>query len=194
VSTLNRVVWIIVGVLLFAAGVMGVLANRGALPGVNRDNAVITTSMDGRWHTWAGWAAAGVIIVGLVVAVLGLLLLRAQFLRRGGATIPDLTKSTSDDSTHEVGRTRVNTGTLNNALTRDLLGNRSVRRAAVRLTGEPTKPDLRVHLAVTPEADIGQLRHHVDRAVQRFSTTSGLRPNVAEVVVKMSGGQRERVH
>ena len=191
-NTVNRVVWIIIGVLLVAAGVAGVLAQVGALPGVNRNGAVIPTSMDARWRSWDGWATAAVIIAGLVVAVLGLLLLRAQFLRRGGAPMPDLTTTTSDASTHEVGRTRVTTSTLNHALTRDLLGNRSVRRAAVRLTGE--KPDLRVQLAVTPDADIGELRHHVDDAVGRFSTTSGLHPNVAEVVVRMSGAQRERVH
>ncbi|MDT5025086.1 MAG: hypothetical protein QOE61_1512 [Micromonosporaceae bacterium] len=188
----NRVVWITIGVLLVAAGVAGVLANVGALPGVNRNGAVISTSMDARWRSWNGWATAAVIIVGLVVAVLGLLLLRAQFLRRGGAPMPDLIKTTTDASTHEAGRTRVTTSTLNQALTRDLLGNRSVRRAAVRLTGE--KPDLRVQLAVTPDADIGELRDHVDHAVRRFSTTSGLHPDVAEVVVRMSGGQRERVH
>lgn len=193
-TTINRVVWIIVGVLLAAAGVVGVLANLGVLPGVDRGRAVITAAMDERWRSWGSWASAALIVAGLIVAILGLLLLRAQFRHRGGAAMPDLSKSTSDTAARQVGRTRVATNTLNGALTRDLLGNATVRRAGVRLTGERGAPDLRVHLAVTPDADIAELRRHVDRAVRRFGTTSGLRPNVAEVLVKVSSAPRERVH
>ena len=197
-ATVNRVVWIIVGVLLTAAGLAGVLANRGALPGVDRDASVLTPSMDERWRSWGGWATGALIAAGLVLAILGLLLLQAQLPRRGSAAMPDLAKSTPVSSTSDTsvraGHTWVSTNTLNQALARDLLGKASVRRAGVRLTGAPTKPELRVRLAVTPDANIDELRRHVEHAVRRFSTTSGLRPQLAEVFVRMSAGPRERVH
>jgi hypothetical protein len=199
VNTFNRVLWIVVGTLLTAAGVVGVLANVGVMPGLNRDRDVITSSMDDRWRSWGGWATAVTIIVGLVIAILGVLLLRVQFLRRGGASMANLTRpgllpSTSDESVREAGRTRVAVSTLNDALTRDLRGDGHIRWAAVRLSGEPRRPQLRMRLGVTPDADLAELRRHVDRAVRRFSTTSGLRPDIAEVTVKMSGQARQRAH
>jgi hypothetical protein len=200
VTTFNRVLWILIGALLTAAGVFGVLSSVGAISVLNRNRELITPSMDEHWRSWGGWATAVTIIVGLVLAILGVLLLRAQFLRRGGSTMANLSRSgtlpgaTPDDGVREAGRTRVSASTLNHALTRDLLTDGRVRRAAVRLTGEPSKPNLRVQLAVTPDADISDLRRLVDNAVQRFSMTSGLHPNLAEVEVKVTSGQPERVH
>jgi hypothetical protein len=197
VTTFNRVLWIVIGALLTAAGLVGVLGYAGVMPGLNRNRDLITANMDAQWRSWGGWAMGVTIAVGLVIAVLGVLLLRVQFLRRGGASMANLTRPaavfTSGDPLREAGRTRVATNTLNQALTRDLQGDGSVRRAAVRLTGEPRSPSLRMRLAVTPDADISELRHHVDRAVQRFAKTSGLRPNVEEVVVKMTTGAQHRV-
>ena len=137
--------------------------------------------------------------MGLVIAILGVLLLRAQFLRRGGAAMANLTRpgfltpSTSDGSARAAGQTRVATSTLNDALTRDLRDDGHIRWAAVRLSGEPRRPQLRMRLGVTPDADIAELRRHVDRAVQRFSVTSGLRPDIAEVTVKMAARGQQRV-
>jgi hypothetical protein len=199
-TTFNRVLWISIGALLTAAGVIGTLASVGVLPFLNRDRDVITPGMDERWRSWGSWAMAITIVVGFLLAVLGVLLLKAQFFRRGGSTMANLARTDPVDG-HEpdhkartAGRTRISASTLNHALTRDLQADGRVRRAAVRLTGAPGKPNLRVQLAVTPDAEVSELRGLVDRAVQRFSVTSGLRPNIAEVLVKVGSGTAERVH
>jgi hypothetical protein len=199
VTAFNRTLWIIIGAVLTAAGVVGVLARFNVMPGIPRSHALITPGMDAQWRSWDPWATAGVIVAGVLAAVAGVLLLRAQFRRRGGRSMPNINRlgtvpADTSDGVREAGRTRVATSTLRQALTTDLQADVRVRRAAVRLTGAPSRPDLHVQLAVTPDADVTELRRHVDRAMRRFSTTSGLDPSLAEVVVRVSSNQRERVH
>lgn len=195
----NRVLWIILGAVLTAAGVVGILARLNVMPGLRRDHGLITPSMDAKWNSWGQWATAGVMVAGVILAVLGVLLFRAQVRHHNGRTMPDLRrsvraeKSTPEGTRYEGGRTRVATSVLNRAFTRDLQRDIRVRRAAVRLTGARSQPDVRVQLAVAPDADVVALRDHVDRALVRFNATSGLSPTLAEVVVKMSTA-RPRVH
>ena len=83
---------------------------------------------------------------------------------------------------------------LHHALTHDLETDRHVRRAAVRITGDPAHPQLYVRFAATADADVAGLAHAFDRALARFTRTTGLRPEVADVIVTMPDRQRERVH
>jgi hypothetical protein len=68
-----------------------------------------------------------------------------------------------------------------------------VRHATVLLTGDRDYPEVELRLAVTPDADMGDLGHHVDRAMVRFRRTSGLRPEVADVIVQIADRARQRV-
>jgi hypothetical protein len=83
---------------------------------------------------------------------------------------------------------------LHHALTNDLESDRHVRRAAVRITGKSAHPQLYVRLAATADADVAGLAQAFDRAVARFTRTTGLRPEVADVIVTMPDRERERVH
>ena len=47
---------------------------------------------------------------------------------------------------------------------------------------------------MTPEADIGSVREHVDSALSRFEATSGWRPDLAEVTVAVPAKEPQRVH
>ncbi len=197
-TAFNRVLWLLVGAVLTAAGLVGVLARFNVMPGLPRDRALITPGMNATWNSWGHWATTGVIVAGALLVLLGALLFWAETSQRGGRSMPDLsraassTSSTSDGGRCERGFTQVSTTTLNQAFSRDLQGDVRVRQAAVRLTGAPSGPDLRLRLAVTPDADVVELRHHVDRALRRFQATSGLKPYLAEVLVKMPTG-RQRV-
>jgi hypothetical protein len=92
------------------------------------------------------------------------------------------------------GRTRVSSGALQQSLVRDLRANRQVRRVAVRLVGDREHPEALVRLSVTADADVTGLRSHVDSALDRFATTSGVRPRVRDVVVTMADQPPARVH
>jgi hypothetical protein len=185
----NRILWIVIGVLLTAAGVFGVLANLGRLPGLDRDRMLLSAGVAQRWHTWGGWATGAVVLAGLIVALLGFLLLRAQLRGRGGAPMPDLRLGPDG-----AGHTRVSHQALQHALTRDLLGSQYVNKAAVRLVGDSDKPDVLVRLAVGPDTDITRLHAHVSGALDRFETTSGVRPHLRDVVVAMADQQPARIH
>lgn len=190
-NTANRALWLVVGLILLAVGVLGTLASLGRL-GVDRDMPVLAPAAISRWRDWGGSAPAVTIAAGLVVALLGLLLLQAQLRRHGGPDLPDLLVA-PEAPAPEPGRTVVAATALDQALSRDLQAHRRVRRAAVHLIGKPQRPELRVRLAVTPDADLAELRTHLDHALLRLASTSGLRPDRGEVVVSMGGQHSGRV-
>jgi len=206
VNTGNRLLWIAIGAVLTAAGVLGALVSRGVL--ISSQRTVLGPEVSRRWHDWEGWAFAAVIVGGLLVAVLGFLLLRAQLRGRGGPPMADVVLFNhpprlapvewKDDVAFREpfvpGRIRITTNALQHALTRDLATHATVRRAAVRLVGDRDHPEALVRLNVTADADVARLRSHVDSVLDRFAATSGLRPAVHDVVVTMADQPPARVH
>jgi hypothetical protein len=199
VNTGNRVLWIAIGAILTAAGVIGTLASLGRISWLGRDRTLLGPEAVRRWNTWYPWAVAVVIVAGFILVLLGFLLLRAQLRGRGGAPMPDLVSRTvspapdmgADDAGR--GRVRVSSSALEQSLVRDLRGNRQVRRVAVRLVGDRGHPEALVRLSVTADADVTGLRSHVDSALDRFAATSGVRPRVRDVVVAMADQAPARV-
>jgi hypothetical protein len=195
-NTGNRVLWSIIGALLFAAGVVGVLASQVEISNVDRQQPLLTTELIDWWNAHSGLAAGLTIAGGLLAAFLGFLLLRAQLRGRGGAPMRDLAfgaRETDASEGIDTGRTKVASSALHHALERDLATDRNVRRAAVRLTGPSEHPELLVRLAVTPDADIARVAGHLEGAVQRFTTTSGVTPDLSDVLVRIPAVAPQRV-
>jgi len=204
----NRVLWITVGAVLTAAGVLGVLASQDWLFSGTSSRTVSGPEVARRWHDWHNYAVAVFIVGGLLLAVLGFLLLRAQLRGRGGAPMADLVLSVrrpvpapeerEDDVLSAYpfvpGRIRISSDALEQALTRDLRADYQVRRAAVRLVGDRQRPEAFVRLSVTADADVARLRSHVDSALDRFAATSGVRPTVHDVILSMPAEPPARVH
>jgi len=216
-NTGNRVLWITIGLVLTAVGALGALASLNRLPFVASDRLLLGADAARNWHSWGGWAPLLTIVGGLLVALLGFLLLRAQVRGRGGAPMADLVLPTPEPTVLTVGapadtvelaaveggqsfveavpgRTQVASKALNHALTRDLQSDRHVRRAAVRLVGDRARPEVLVRLAVSADADVSRLRSHVDGALDRFAVTSGVRPHLHDVIVSMAEQSTARVH
>ena len=192
-TTANRVLWSLVGVLLLAAGTLLALASLGLL-GVDRTDLLVIADVGERWRAAGVWAPATTIVVGLAVAVAGGLLVRAEVRHRGGRSLPDLVSA--DDRRppdHPSGRLRVATAALDRALARDISTHAHVRRAAVTLTGTPAEPRIAVRLAVTAQADIAELQAHLDAALTRFAATCHLRPEVTDVIVSLDASPPARV-
>ncbi|GAA1742351.1 hypothetical protein [Luedemannella helvata] len=86
----NRALWIVVSLLLIGLGVLGVLAHYGRLPGTDPSLPLLSPDVRDWWNSWDVWATVAAVAVGLILAVLGVMLMRAQLRRRGRADMPDL--------------------------------------------------------------------------------------------------------
>jgi hypothetical protein len=83
------------------------------------------------------------------------------------------------------GATVVGSGTLEKALSRDLVHSGPLTGATAYLTGDPARPTLRLWLAAAPDADLGHVKDTVDGALHRFAATSGVSPEIAEIDVRI---------
>jgi hypothetical protein len=186
---MNRLLWTIIGAVLLAGGLLGLLAGFSVLPTVGSQQTLLTPAMIDAWNRNRTLALTITIVAGAGLALLGILLLRAMLRRRGGALMRDIyieqPKADEFAPEHLHGSTEVASKALHDAFQEDLETDRQVRRAAVRLTGPTDHPQLLVRLAVTPDADIARLAGHLDQAVDRFATTSGVRPHISDVLVRM---------
>lgn len=187
----NRLLWTVVGLVLLLGGIALALASRGQL-GADRSSPLISTATRQRWNAWHSWIPWVAIAVALIVALLGLLLLRAELHGRGGRALPDRVFEPTPDGSR--GETVVSSSALSQALSADLQNHPGVSRAGVHLTGRPGRPEAYLRLAVTPEADVGDIRGYVDSALARFADTSGWRPELAEVTVRLADQPPPRVH
>jgi hypothetical protein len=175
-----------VGLVLLLGGLALAAASLGWLS-VDRTTTLVPQALQRRWPGWGWWAYGVTIGVSVVVAILGLLMLRAELRRRERAQLPDAVLL------RPTGRLSVSMSALSQALSRDLRNHPDVRRAAVNLTGRVRRPEAYLRLTVSPVADVGDVRSHVDAALTRFETTSGWRPEVREVSVGLAGSEPRRV-
>jgi hypothetical protein len=189
-DTANRVLWIAVGLLLSAAGAAGIVAHLGRMPGVSPRDVLLGDELLVWWHSGDPWNRYAVIALGLLVAVLGLWLFARQFHIRGAATMPDVQLRERDA---QGGGTRVRSAGLVRALERDLASSATVVNADAKLTGPHSRASAWIRLDLAPESDVAQVREHVDRSLERFTTTSGMQPHRVDVTVRPSARAASRV-
>jgi hypothetical protein len=188
---MNRVLWAVIGLVLLGGGVLGLLAGGLTSFVQDRQRTILSAEMVSTWNRHETLATILTIVGGLLLALLGGLLLRAQLRRRGPAPIDDRyvqlppQPCSGKPTPTNVGSTEVASEALNRALKLDIERDRQVRRAGVQLAGPIAQPRLRLRLAVTPDADIARLAHHLDETMQRFTATSGIRPELSDVVVRI---------
>lgn len=184
----NRALWIIIGFLLAAAGGFGILAHLGRLPFPAADEPLLSRRLTDLWQRGDPWNLAVVIAVGLLAAVLGLVLLRREFRRRGATRIDDLTHP------GEHGSTVVRASGLIHGLERDVARGPGIGKVAATITGRAETPRVWLRVALAPGARLEPAREHVDAALRRLTTTSGLDPTAVDVTVLPTGKSAARVH
>lgn len=190
-DTFNRVQWAVLAALLTALGVLGSLASLGALPGTDTESPLLWSALLRRWREHgdvAPWSLAG---VGLGLAGLGLLLIRAQLRHQGAAPLADLTL---DQDPGRPGVTRVSAAALDRALERDLTTLPEITRASVQLIGDPGHLGVRVRIHVRPDTDLDRLGTDLDTRLGRFTATSGLEPEDVTVAIAIEPKAVARVH
>ncbi|MGY0234170.1 hypothetical protein [Longispora urticae] len=219
--TANRVLWTAVGLGLTAAGAAGLAAHTGRLGALDPDHPLLGDRILDLWRRHTSWGLAIVIAAGVLLALCGLWLLRAQLRRRAARPLHDLVLrghqgrrdfAALDVQVHRPpagpgphaptegltaaqlpGRTTANSKALAHALRRDLVTGRHVTAASVALTGDAPEPDIWIRLDTAPDTLLTEVRAHVDASLERFRATTGLRPRKLDVTVRPSHTTPARV-
>ncbi|MBB5874221.1 hypothetical protein F4553_007655 [Allocatelliglobosispora scoriae] len=185
-NTGNRVLWILIGLVLTAVGVLGALISLDRLPRTYPDQPLLWPGLLEQWRARQGWATAAVVALGLVAAVLGFWLLRVQLRPQGKRHLPDLVFGepaqhrpdaapvAAEPTAAAAGVTEVRYRAIADSLAADLRRQQSVHKASVLLTGHAEAPELRLNLTARPGTDLATLRRGVDTALVRFTTTTGI--------------------
>jgi hypothetical protein len=192
----NRVLFTVLAVLLVLIGAAGTLASFGWLPRVDEATHLLPHAVRTGWHDWGTTAWLVLAAAGLVAAILGFLLLRAQLLPRLGRPMPDLlltdqARNRTDDTS--PGRTRVRASALVHGIEKDLARHPKVRRVSVGLGGDAADPLVNARLVLAAGCDVAHLQSYVTESLSRFATTTGLNPTEIRVVLTLTDREHHRV-
>lgn len=189
-DTANRILWMIIGVLLLAAGVLLLLVHLGQVPGITPDTRLLSTGMVEWWHRADTWNLGVLIAIGVVLLLLGLWLFTRQFRFRVAASLANL-QTRGEDPVRW--RTHVKSSALIGALERDLVDGSRVVAARVVMTGHSPNPEAWVRLDLAPGVVLADVRDRVDKALDRFAVTTDMRPDKLDVTVRPSRRSGSRV-
>ncbi|GAB3977868.1 hypothetical protein V1634_13395 [Plantactinospora veratri] len=194
-----RVLWTVVGLVLTAVGVVGLIASLGHLAGVDNGAPLLWSGLLRTWRGIDPWGLVILGVLGLLFAWLGSRLLgRVLRARRypvlGDLDLRSVTGRTAAAGPALPGATRVRGTRLARGLERDLARDPQVRRASVTLAGTAPRPELWIELQLNSRAGLTTVRDHVTTAVERFRTTSGLAPRRLEVTARIDAASPVRVH
>lgn len=152
---LNRLWLTILGLLVLAAGVYGFLRSYGAFGRRRRTGPILDPQLQrfvADHRSWFWWAAAGVCVL---IALLALLWLRAQFRtpRPGNQTLM---------RGDERGAVRVNGGAAADALAADVSTYLGVEGAQARISGDPLAPTVYLRVNMADTGDPASLRRRIE--------------------------------
>jgi hypothetical protein len=182
VNATNRTVLVLIGLVLLAVGVGGLLLSLDLIAGGTGLWPVVPDLVVGfvigtSWLPWAVAAAA------VVVALLGLWWLLAQF-RVDWPTQLDLTGDRTD------GTTTLAAGALTDAVEDDAASIRGVTGASASLRSQPTRRlDLTVDLAAF--ADLGEVRRRLEQQTATRTRQVIDQPNLP-IWIELRPTRRER--
>lgn len=152
----NRALLGLLGLLLLAAGVAGLLAGTSAFGagGSHRhlfDNAA--SRYVGAHSAWFWPAVALLATIAVLLAARWLLVILFTTDRLADLTLP---------GDRSAGRTILAANAVTDALTQEIETYRGVRAARVRMVGHPSRPRLTVTVHVAHNADLATLRHRIE--------------------------------
>jgi membrane protein implicated in regulation of membrane protease activity len=192
----NRIRLALLGLLLLAAGVAGLLAGADVFGAPAADSPVLPDWLVARWDRYNPWNLVAVAIAALLLAWYGWRLVRAQLRRGGGrAEMGDLEYQAAEPGRQDTdrGRTTVRAAAISHSTETALERVRGVERALVGLFGSPDAPELRARLDVNANADLTQLRRNVSAALERLAATTGMPPRSADITLRLVERQQARV-
>ena len=192
----NRIRFALLGLLLLAAGVAGLLAGADMFDAPAADSAILPDWLVARWDRYNPWNLVAVAIAALLLAWYGWRLMRAQLRRGGGRTqMGDLEYRATEPGRQDAnrGRTTVRAAAISHSTEKALERVRGVERALVGLFGSPHEPELRARLDVNANTDLTQLRRNISAALEHLATTTGTPPRSADITLRLVERQQARV-
>jgi hypothetical protein len=186
-DTANRALWIVIGAVLTAVGVLGVLVGTGVLPGVDRSAHLLGQPLLDTWREYRAVALAIAGLLGLLAVLVGLRLTLAQFQPRR-RLLPDPVLPPDPDGT-----TRIRAAALERALRRDLERYPAISKATARLTGTPKHASVDVRLDLADDTGLGTVQRHVEGCLTRLRRTYQLPAADLDVTVRPVTEERPRV-
>lgn len=161
---LNRTLLLLLGVLSTAAGAGILTAATGLLGDAVPADQPVLTEPTLAYLSEQGWVPYAAAALGVVVALLALRWLLAQLPRRTGNGRVALGGNAGR------GVTRLEAGTVSDAVEADVEGYAGVRSAHATLTGGRLEPTLTLSLVVDPSTDVRALQDRVrDHAATRLA-------------------------
>ena len=182
VNATNRTVLALIGLVLLAAGVGGLLLSLNLIANGTGQSPVVPDTVAGfvAGTSWLPWAAAA---AAVVVALLGLWWLLAQF-RVDWPSQLDLTGDRPD------GTTTLAAGAFTDAVEDDAESIRGVTGASANLRSKPTRRlDLTVNLAAF--ADLGEVRRSLEQQTAARTRQVIDQPNLP-IRIELRPTRRER--
>jgi hypothetical protein len=185
----NRRSLALIGFLLLVGGGLSAALGGGAFGNRRADRDIFDTTLI-RWWNEGGWESFAVVTaIGFVLAVMGAVLVLRQLHRNDGrAHTPNVTFPA--DGT--PGETTLRSPALSRNLEADLERIPDVDQATVRLFGEYPRMELRAVLTVGDQIDLDGLPGRVDEALDRVTTTAGVRPDPVQVTLRFKAAAPDR--
>ena len=156
-GTLNRIWLAVLGILVLAVGTALLLQSNGTLHALLNTDRFWGSVVTGDLHAFFAqpWVAATLLIVGVIIAVLGLLWITAQIQRTNTAGAYRL----HDDGSQ--GFTLCDPSVLAAAVENRINTLPGVISSAVLLRGTARAPDLSLRVTVNDRADVQDLIHRI---------------------------------
>lgn len=183
----NRAALTLIGLLLAAAGGLGLALSYGAF-GLGRAKRPVLTSAERDFvHRNSGWFWIVVAVVSILLAVAALRWLLRQV---GTDRVGDLPLETDPSQ----GETTLHAGALTSAVSEEIEGYRGVRHAAARLLRDSRNPDLVLSVAVNERADLATLRRRIEEhAVANVRRAAGRESMPVRLQLRLEPTARQRV-
>jgi len=184
----NRVVLLLLGFLLLAAGVFGELAGFGAFGNQVKNESLVANPVGRYFGAHGAWLWP---VVGVVAAVIVVLALRWLWVLLFST---DRVNEMRLLGSRTAGRTTVVARALTDAVTAEVTSYRGVERASARLIGDAATPTLVVAAALNDAVDPNELRRRIeDDAVQHARTALDDRELPVQLDLTVTDGNSPRV-
>lgn len=172
----NRVRFTVLGIVLLALGVAGLLVRFGVIAALEPAEAyrqVVAELSDYRV-----FVLLGLVLLGLLLAYLGYRLVRQQ-ISTPGTRVKELTLQDQ-----ARGRTTMDADAVSRAVARDLERLPEVQSASARLVGAGPEPHLIVRAAVDRGSSLAGVRQAMEPAYERAARTLGAHSLRSDLIVR----------
>jgi hypothetical protein len=179
----NRILLTLIGLIVLAIGVGGLLAAGGAFGHTFQHRRLLDNPFSRYFGDNGSWLWPTIAAVAFVLMLLCLIwLLRVLFGsdRAGDIAVPTIVRSSDDPDAnpHVGGRTRLRPSALTQALSQEIETYHGVTAARARVLGDPLEPTLAVEVTTSRRADVAYLVQRIEHEALTHARQSLDKPHL----------------